>query len=234
MNEIINITHLSYDYPDGHSALQDINLAISPGEKVALIGANGAGKSTLLLHLNGCLRGAGKITVDGHELNNHTLKTIRSLVGVVFDNPDNQLFSSTVYEDVAYGLVYQGLDSQTIERKVNKTLTALGMESFADHSPYHLSMGEKRRIALATVLSMDPKILVLDEPTAGLDPKGKKELIALLEGLDRTMLISTHDLDMAKQVTSRTIIIDRGKITATGETLEILSDEPLLIKNGIL
>ena len=172
--------------------------------------------------------------MDGHELNKHTLRTIRGLVGIVFDNPDNQLFSSTVYEDVAYGLVYQGLDPQTIERKVYETLSALGMESFADHSPHHLSMGEKRRVALATVLSMDPKILVLDEPTSGLDPRGRRELIALLMGLDRTMLISTHDLEMAKRTTNRTIIIHRGIITATGETSKILSDEPLLIKNGIL
>lgn len=234
MEPIIEISHLSFSYPDGKQALDEIHLQILPGEKVALVGANGAGKSTLLYHLNGIFTGSGKICIDNLELNKSNLARIRALIGLVFQNPDDQLFSPTVFEDVAYGPIYQGFDKITVQKKVGQALKAVRMEDYADRNPYHLSSGEKKRIAIATVLSMQPKILAFDEPTAGLDPRARRELIELLLELPQTMLIATHDLDMVERLTPRTVLLNRGKIAADGPSVRILENEELLKANGLI
>lgn len=233
MEAIVAISDLSFSYPDGKQALDGISLAVMPGEKIALVGANGAGKSTLLLHLNGIFEGSGQIVVGGLEVKKNNLAQIRALVGVVFQNPDDQLFSPTVFEDVAYGPIYQGLDKAAVLEKVKQALEAVHMQGYEERNPYHLSGGEKKRIAIATVLSMQPKILVFDEPTAGLDPRARRELIDLLHELPQTMLIATHDLGLVKRLTTRTVILNRGKIAADGPTPEILADEQLLEANGL-
>ena len=233
MEPIIEISQLSFHYPDGKLALNEISLKVVPGEKIALVGANGAGKSTLLLHLNGIFEGRGQILIKGMEVKKNNLGQIRALVGVVFQNPDDQLFSPTVFDDVAYGPIYQGLDKKTVQGKVDQALAAVHMTEFADRNPYHLSGGEKKRIAIATVLSMHPEILVFDEPTAGLDPRSRRELIELLYKLPQTILIATHDLGLAELLTSRTILLDQGRIVADGLTTSILNDGDLLETHGL-
>lgn len=233
MNPIIEINNLSFQYPDGKKALDGIFLKAMPGEKIALVGANGAGKSTLLLHLNGIFEGSGTILINGLEVKKPNLGQIRALVGVVFQNPDDQLFSPTVFEDVAYGPIYQGLEKQTLQTRVNQALTAVHMSEYIHRNPYHLSGGEKKRIAIATVLSMQPEILVFDEPTAGLDPRARRELIELLQELPQTMLIATHDLDMVEVLTPRTVLLNQGRIVADGPTISILGNEALLVTHGL-
>ena len=233
MNPIIVVDRLSFTYPDGRQALQNASFTAFRGEKIALVGANGAGKSTLLLHLNGIFEGLGQIWIDGLRIKKNTLKQIRARVGMVFQNPDDQLFSPTVFEDVAYGPIYQGLSKELIRQRVEEALAAVQMSQYRDRNPYHLSSGEKKRVAIATVLSMLPQLLLLDEPTAGLDPRARRELIGLLRNLPQTMLIATHDLDMAKRLTTRTIILTEGEIAADGPTAEVLSDHKLLEANGL-
>lgn len=233
MIPIIEIDHLTYAYPDGKQALYDICLRIDGGEKVAVIGANGAGKSTLLLHCNGILDGSSRVSVKGLEMVKDNLGRIRALVGLVFQNPDDQLFSPTVFEDVAYGPHYQGLDEVTIRQRAVQALSAVGMSDYVERNPYHLSNGEKKRIAIATVLSMQPEVLVFDEPTAGLDPRGRRELIEVLRALPQTMLIATHDLGLAECLTPRTVVLDQGRIVADGATAEILKDARLLEAHGL-
>ncbi len=234
MAAIIEIKDLSFSYPDGKRALSGINLTVYSDEKIALIGANGAGKSTLFLHLNGLLNGEGQISVKSLPLIKKNLAQIRAVVGVVFQNPDDQLFSPTVFEDVAYGPLYQGLDQQTIRTRVERALCDVGLSGFSQRNPYHLSNGEKKRVAIASVLSMQPQILVLDEPTAGLDPRARRELIALLSELPQTMLIATHDLELARQLTPRTVLMNAGSIIADGSTDQILEDKSLLLEYGLL
>ncbi|MFN3741904.1 MAG: energy-coupling factor ABC transporter ATP-binding protein [Anaerolineales bacterium] len=234
MHHSIEVSHLHFSYPDGHIALQDISFRIAPGEKVALVGPNGAGKSTLLLHLNGLLRGEGQIAVCGLPLKDATLKRIRSMVGLVFQNPEDQLFSPTVFDDVAYGPIYQGLSDAEVKQRVERALAAVGMSHYAPRISHHLSLGEKKRVAIATVLSMQPEVLLLDEPTAGLDPRARRNLINLLRELDMTMLISTHDLELVRELLPRTLVMDEGRIIADGPTQAILSDRPLLEAHGLL
>jgi cobalt/nickel transport system ATP-binding protein len=231
---LIQIEQLAYSYPDGKNALRNVNLLVEAGEKIALVGANGAGKSTLLLHLNGILIGQGRICIDGQELNKQTLGRIRATVGVVFQNPDDQLFSPTVFEDVAFGLIYQGLQPEVVTERVGQALEAVHMQGYERRNPFHLSGGEKKRIAIATVLSMQPQVLVFDEPTAGLDPRARRELIDLLQELPQTMLIATHDLAMVAQLTTRTVVLNAGQITADGPSSSILADEELLWENGLI
>jgi cobalt/nickel transport system ATP-binding protein len=233
VDPIIEIIKLSYTYPDGKQALKDISLSIMPGEKVALVGANGAGKSTILLHLNGIFLGQGVIRINDLEINKNNLAKIRAMVGIVFQNPDDQLFSPSVYEDVAYGPIYQGVAKIDIDKKVSRALNAVKMQDYTLRNPYHLSMGEKKRISIATVLSMEPQILVFDEPTSGLDPRARRELIDLLIDLPQTMLIATHDMAMVRQLTSRIIILNNGIISADGTSQSILSNEALLLENGL-
>ena len=231
---MIEVIDLNFHYPDGRAALDGINLVINPGEKVALVGANGAGKSTLLLHLNGILQGNGQVKVNGLEVNKKNLARIRSLVGMVFQNPDDQLFSLTVGEDVAFGPIYQGLNAVEVAEKVNTALEDVQLSGFEDRHPFHLSGGEKKRASIATVLSMSPDYLVLDEPTAGLDPKSRRELITLLKKLPQSLILATHDLKMAMELTTRVIILKHGRLVIEGNTKEILSNEMLLQENDLL
>lgn len=234
MENIIEINDLTFFYPDGKKALDSIQLTVKSGEKIGIIGANGAGKSTLLYHLNGIFTGSGKIKICGLDCNKWNIGKIRASVGVVFQNPDDQLFSQTVFDDVAYGPIYQGFDRLLVKEKVERALHAVNMIDYLDRTPYHLSSGEKKRIAIATVLSMEPEILVLDEPTAGLDPRSRRQLIELLYGMHQTILIATHDLDLAELILSRMIILDGGKIVADGKTKELLSDKTLLTLHGLV
>jgi cobalt/nickel transport system ATP-binding protein len=233
MAPIIDIRSLAYTYPDGRQALWDISLQVQPGEKVALLGANGAGKSTLLLHLNGILTGRGQVRIAGLEPERHNLQRVRAMVGMVFQHPDDQLFTPTVFEDVAYGPTYQGLGRAAVAGRVAEALAAVHMEDASGRNPWHLSGGEKKRIAIASVLSMQPQILVLDEPTAGLDPRACRELTGLLQELPQTQLIATHDLGLARALAGRAVILKRGRIAADGPTAEILSNQALLLANDL-
>lgn len=233
MHHSIEIDHLSYTYPDGHRALQDISLHIQPCEKVALVGPNGAGKSTLILHLNGILRGQGNLHVCGLEVEEPNLGKIRAMVGLVFQSPEDQLFSPTVYDDVAFGPLYQGLPPEEVQRRVEQALAAVHMTDYAKRVSHHLSLGEKKRIAIATVLSMQPEVLVLDEPTSGLDPRSRRALIRLLQELPLTMLASTHDMLLVSELFPRMVIMDEGHIVADGETNILMNDEALLEAHGL-
>lgn len=235
MHPSIEFENLSFLYPDGRHALSDISLTIGPNEKVALVGPNGAGKSTLLLHLNGFLKAeAGMLRVNGHEVSDKNLRHIRAMVGMVFQNPDDQLFSPTVFDDIAFGLLYRGCPEAEVRDRVSRVLKTVQMEGFASRNPYHLSQGEKKRIALATVLVLDPEILALDEPTGGLDPRGRRAFIHLLRELPQTMLITTHDLRMVSELLPRTVILDGGRIVADGPTGDLLNDDALLDAHGLL
>jgi cobalt/nickel transport system ATP-binding protein len=229
----IEVHNLSYSYPDGHSALKDISLRIAPGEKVALVGPNGAGKSTLMLHLNGILTGKGSVRVCGLEVEQKNFSRVRASIGLVFQSPDDQLFSPTVFDDVAFGPLYQGLGAEETKARVEAALSAVRMNGYAERVSHHLSVGEKKRIAIATVLSMNPEALALDEPTAGLDPRARRTLINLLRELPITMLVSTHDMALVKELFPRTIVMDEGQVVADGLTSEILEDEKLLNAHGL-
>jgi len=233
MHHSIEIDNLSFAYPDGHPALRQVSLHIQPCEKVALVGPNGAGKSTLILHLNGILTGKGDICIAGLPVIKQNLGLVRARVGMVFQNPDDQLFSPTVYEDVAFGPLYQGLPVAEVKTRVAEALSVVNMLEYAQRVSHHLSMGEKKRIAIATVLSMRPEVLVLDEPTAGLDPRARRSLINLLDELPLTMLVSTHDMLMVRDLFPRTVIMDEGCIVADGPTGKLLQDEALLNTHGL-
>ncbi|MFC2026186.1 energy-coupling factor ABC transporter ATP-binding protein [Chloroflexota bacterium] len=233
MHHSIEIENLSYAYPDGHPALSDVCLHIEPSEKVALVGPNGAGKSTLILHLNGILTGQGTVRSAGLEVKKENLERIRARVGLVFQSPEDQLFSPTVYDDVAFGPIYQGLPPETVDTLVQEALEIVDMSGYVSRVSNHLSVGEKKRIAIATVISMKPEVLVLDEPTSGLDPRARRSLINLLDDLDLTMLVSTHDIRMVEELFPRMVIMDDGRIVADGDTKELLADEQLLTSHGL-
>lgn len=228
------IEHLSFAYGDGHQALRDVSLIIRPGEKVALVGPNGAGKSTLMLHLNGILRpSSGAVRVGGLTLEDKTVGRVRAKVGLVFQDPDDQLFSPTVFDDVAFGPIYQGLAEREVRARVARALADVHMQEYVGRVSHHLSVGEKKRIAIATALSMEPEFLALDEPTAGLDPRARRGLITLLRSLPQTMLISTHDLRMVAELLPRTVVMDGGRIMADRPTGEVLADGALLAAHGL-
>jgi cobalt/nickel transport system ATP-binding protein len=229
----LEVSELRFAYPDGVEALRGVNLTVGRGEKVALLGPNGAGKSTLLLHLNGILRGKGKVRVAGVPIGSDNLAQVRAQVGLVFENPDDQLFSPTVLEDVAYGPLYMGLSREEVLERARRALAQVGMTGFEERSPHHLSLGQKKKVAIATVLSMEPAILALDEPTSGLDPRARRKLIDLLQGLPQTMIVSTHDIPSVRDLLPRTLVMDDGVIVADGETQAILSDSALLAAHGL-
>lgn len=233
MHHTIEVEKLSYSYPDGHVALREASLTVTPGEKVALVGPNGAGKSTLMLHLNGILTGQGTVRVCSMDVNEKTLGKVRAAVGLVFQNPDDQLFSPTVFDDVAFGPIYQGLPEAEVRDRVDNALAAVHMRDYAKRVSHHLSVGEKKRIAIATVLSMNPEILVLDEPSAGLDPRARRSLINLLRELPQTMLVATHDLPLVRELIPRMVVMDQGQIVADGPTDVLLNDVALLEAHGL-
>ncbi|MCO5177099.1 MAG: energy-coupling factor ABC transporter ATP-binding protein [Thermomicrobiales bacterium] len=229
----IDVTNLSYTYPNGFEALRSVSLTIHEGERVALMGPNGAGKSTLLMHLNGVLTGQGSIEITGIPLDESSVRQIRALVGFVFQNPDDQLFSPTVFDDIAYGPLYMGLAKDEIRRRVVAALAAVDMVGFEERMPHHLSLGQRKRISVATVLAMDPRILVLDEPSAGLDPRARKSLIELLRALPQTLIASTHDMRLVRDLFDRAVIMQDGRIVVDAPTSEVISDEALLDQYGL-
>ena len=230
----ISLAHVHFRYPDGFEALRGVDLRIEAGEKVALVGPNGAGKSTLMLQLNGTLSpNHGAVRVAGLDVGKPTIRDVRREVGLVFQDPDDQLFSPTVFDDVAFGPLHMGLPADEVHRRVEAALAAVGMAGFDRRVPHRMSLGQRKRVALATVLSMDPSILVFDEPSAGLDPRGRRELIGLLRSLDQTMLVSTHDMRLVVEVFPRTVVMDGGVVVADGPTATILSDTALLEAHGL-
>ena len=233
-HHFVEIKDLHYTYPDGTAALRGLSFRIGHGETVALVGANGAGKSTLLLHLNGCLiPEAGTVRIGDFPLTKKTLPHVRRTVGMVFQDPDDQLFMPSVFDDVAFGPIYQGLKEAEVRARVDKALDEVHMRDYVKRVSHHLSVGEKKRIAIATVLSMQPEILVLDEPTAGMDPRARRTLINQLRELPQTMLVSTHDLRLVQELFPRTIIMDDGRVVADGPTSQLLNDEALLNAHGL-
>jgi len=233
LEKIVEIENLSFSYPDGRQVLHNINLSIGHGETVGVIGPNGAGKSTLLLHLNGILRSDGRVRVYGVLVEDKSLKWVRSKVGLVFQNPDDQLFSPTVFDDVAFGPINMGCPADEVRRRVAQALEWVGMKGHEGRSPHHLSVGEKKRIAIATILSMSPEVLVIDEPTANLDPRGKWELMELLKGLLMTRIVASHDLEMVEALCERTIVLDEGRVVADDATSVIMSNTALLERHGL-
>ena len=234
MTNVLSVHDLHFSYHDHHPALRGVSFELCEGDKVALVGPNGAGKSTLMLHLNGILTcQSGYVTVGGDRLTRHNLPAIRAMVGLVFQNPDDQLFSPTVFEDVAFGPLHMGLPKEEVITRVESALDAVRMSNYRDRLSHHLSVGEKKRIAIATVLSMNPQILVLDEPSAGLDPRARRTLINLLHELPITMLVSTHDMRLVEELFPRTIVMDEGLVVADGKTKEILADEKFLNEHGL-
>ncbi|CCH33606.1 ATPase [Saccharothrix espanaensis DSM 44229] len=228
------VERLAFAYPDGHQALFGVDLRVEPGERVALLGPNGAGKTTLVLHLNGVLGGGqGRIEVAGLPVAKAHLREIRRRVGVVFQDPDDQLFLPTARQDVAFGPANFGLRGAELDDRVARALDAVGMAEVADRSPLHLSGGQRRRVALATVLACDPEILVLDEPSANLEPVARRELAEVLLGLERTMLMVTHDLPYALQLCPRSVLVDGGVVVADGPTRELLADTGLLARHRL-
>ena len=233
MTDIVSVRDLHFSYPDGHAALRGVSFTLCEGDKVALVGPNGAGKSTLMLQLNGILTGRGDIEIGNLRLTRDNLSVIRAKVGLVFQNPDDQLFSPTVFEDVAFGPLHMGLPEDEVIRRVNNALESVRMSSYRDRLSHHLSVGEKKRIAIATVLSMNPSILILDEPSAGLHPRARLKLINLLRDLPITMLVSTHDMKLVEELFPRTIVMDEGLIVADSGTKKILDDESFLHAHGL-
>ncbi|MCZ2126231.1 MAG: energy-coupling factor ABC transporter ATP-binding protein [Anaerolineales bacterium] len=231
--DVLTVRDLCFSYPDGRAALQGISLALREGEKVALVGPNGAGKSTLMLHLNGILSGQGEVIVAGRRLAKENLPFVRASVGLVFQNPDDQLFSPTVFEDVAFAPLHMGLPEAEVRARVDAALDAVQMSAYRERLSHHLSVGEKKRIAIATALSMRPSLLALDEPSAGLDPRGRRTLIRLLSDLPLAMLVSTHDMALVKELFPRVIVMDEGRIVADDTTEKILADEELLAAHGL-
>lgn len=228
-HHIVEVKNLRHVYADGTEALRSVSFRITHGESVAIIGANGAGKSTLLLHLNGYLAtNEGTIRIGEFPLNKGTLPEIRRTVGMVFQDPDDQLFMPTVFDDVAFGPLNLGLAGAEVEERVDDALNRVGAGHLRDKPPYRLSGGEKKRVAIATVLAMSPDILVMDEPTSGLDPFARRQLMALLKDFHHTRIFTSHDLDMVLELCERTIVLHEGEVRADGPTLDIFQDEALL------
>ena len=229
----IEIRKLFHTYPDGYQALQETSLTVAAGETLGLVGPNGAGKSTLLLHLNGVFPAGNRVLIQGLPVTDENLAEIRRRVGLVFQDPDDQLFMPRVIDDVAFGPLNLGWDEDTVRERCDRALELVRLSAHAERPPHRLSLGQKKRAALATVLVMEPEILVLDEPTAGLDPRGRREIMQFLQGLDCTQVIATHDIAMVKELCGRVALLDEGVVVATGPTAEILGDAELLVAHGL-
>jgi cobalt/nickel transport system ATP-binding protein len=231
---VLDVRGLAHVYPDGHQALYGVDLHLHRGERVALLGPNGAGKTTLVLHLNGILTpSAGSVAVSGLAVAKPHLAEVRRRVGIVFQDPDDQLFMPTVRDDVAFGPRNLGVRGAALDRCVLEALDRVGMAEFVDRPPHHLSFGQRRRVAVATVLAMEPEILVLDEPSSNLDPASRRELADILRGLDVTVLMVTHDLPYALELCPRSVILSGGVVVADGPTRDVLTDEPLMRANRL-
>ena len=238
MTPALEVDRLAFRYPDGNQALRGVSFRLAPGECVALLGPNGSGKSTLLLHLNGILPespadGESGVLIHGEAITRARLTHIRRQVGLMFQDPDDQLFCSTVAEDVAFGPEQLGLPAAEVAERVHRALAEVGLGGYGPRDTHHLSQGEKRRACLAGVLACAPSILVLDEPTSDLDPRGRREFKALLRGISATKLIATHDLELVVEMCPRSIILDRGCVVADGPTLELLNNETLMLQHGL-
>ena len=228
-HHIVEVKDLHYTYPGNTQALQGVSFRIEHGESVGIVGANGAGKSTLLQHLNGYLVPTqGAVRVGDYPLTKETVRQVRRTVGMVFQDPDDQLFMPTVYEDVAFGPLNLGLPAEEVAARVERALETVGVAHLRDRPPYRLSGGEKRAVAIATVLSMSPDILVLDEPTSNLDPRARRQFIELLRSFHHTKIIATHDLDLVLDLCERAIVIHQGRVKADGPVLEIFNNQALL------
>jgi cobalt/nickel transport system ATP-binding protein len=225
----LEVRGLGFAYPDGHHALRNVSFTVATGERVAVLGPNGAGKTTLVLHLNGIHRArVGEVVVGGLRVQKDQLREIRRRVGIVFQDPDDQLFMPTVRDDVAFGPANLGLQGPELDDRVSEALAAVGMQGCEDRPPHHLSFGQRRRVAIATVLAMHPEILVLDEPTSNLDPAARRELSGILDSLSVTTLVITHDLPFALEMCPRSLVLDAGTVVADGATRDILADSELM------
>jgi cobalt/nickel transport system ATP-binding protein len=230
----LDVNGLAFADPDGHQALFGVSFAIDRGERVALLGPNGAGKTTLVLHLNGILTaGAGEVSVAGLPVTQQNLREVRRRVGIVFQDPDDQLFMPTVRDDVAFGPANLGISGSELDDRVHEALDQVGMAEFADRPPHHLSFGQRRRVAVATVLAMGPEILVLDEPSSNLDPASRRELADVLRSLDVTVLMVTHDLPYALELCPRSLVLSGGVIAADAPTPDLLTNDALLAEHRL-
>ncbi len=233
MSCIVDVRDLTYDYPNGRRALDALTLQVGHGERVAILGPNGAGKTTFMLHLNALLRGSGHLEVAGFTVTDKTVRDLRARVGLVFQDPDDQLFMPTVREDVAFGPMNLGATRDEAWERSERALASVRMLDAIDRAPHELSMGERRRVAIATVLAMDPALLVLDEPSANLDPRARRELLDVLATIDRTMLVVTHDLPFAAELCERAVILSAGRIVADGACGRILGSARLLAEHDL-
>ena len=233
MPKAIEIENFSYRYSDGTIALSEITISIEHGQRVALIGPNGAGKSTLLLAMAGFVKGTGRVLIDGLQINRENTKKIRTLIGSCLENPDDQLFMPTLFDDVAFGPLNMGLEAEQVKKSVTDALQTAGLSEMADKAPHHLSAGQKRAAAIATILSMSPKIITLDEPDGSLDPRNRSNLIKLLSSLAQTLIIATCNMNLAAALADRVILLDKGRIVADGDAKKIMSDAKLMAGHGL-
>ena len=233
MSKAIEIENFTYAYPDGTAALSDITLSVEHGQKLTLIGPNGAGKSTLLLAMAGFAKGTGKVLVDGLELNKKNLKKIRTCLGCCLEDPDDQLFMPTLFDDVAFGPLNMGLTPEEVKARVGDALQTVGLAEMADKAPRHLSAGQKRAAAIATILAMRPKIITLDEPDGSLDPRHRNNLMQLLKSLPQTLIIATCNMNFAAALADRAVLIDHGRIIVDGDAKTIMSDPELMTRHGL-
>ena len=232
--QYLNVDNLSFEYPDGFKALENINLSLSKGERLAVLGPNGAGKTTLILHLNGILGDLnGQITLNNKDFSEENISKIRKSVGLVFQDPDDQLFMPTVLEDVMFGPKNFGFSDELVEKNSINALEQVKMMQFKDKPPHHLSFGQKRKVAIASVLASEPELLVLDEPSSNLDPASRRELIDILKNLDVSIILVTHDLPMALEICNRSVILNNGKITADDDTYKILKNKKIMSDNRL-
>ena len=233
-HHVIEVKDLWFSYPDGTEALRGVSFRITHGESVAIVGANGAGKSTLLQHLNGCLLPSrGEVRIGEAPVTRETLSAVRRSVGIVFQDPDDQLFMSTVFEDVAFGPLNHGLPAAEVEQRATAALERVGKLHLRDRPPYKLSAGEKRAVAIATVLALAPDVLVLDEPSSNLDPRGRRRLLEWLTRFEHSKIIASHDLEMVLELCPRTIVLHGGQVVADGPTAELLADEAFMIAHDL-